>query len=478
MRSHLKFFVICIALLTLSGGFGVFIINKTGLVDFSVTNASEDYTIMAKFNDVVVEVNPSKYISDGLVDSSLLLNDMGIQTSDLDSVKIDTSSMLVNCDKKQYQLNIDEENLTKAMLKKTDFDGFVTVDIEEYFLDSSHQLYTACQKYESDLYEISLALEQTLGLDKFSIKNIFGLYKANESYSWKISNPVVLRENLEKLSMAYEVEPDPGRFEEFDEFIAVYTKHSVGEKLNVEDTIQYISIWINNRNVTFEPIIQTVDKITFETTKPVYDFSNKVGTGQTRIDLIREGQGNSAVYFAELGLEEIQKVVIMPDEEFSYIDEIAKQPGVNRTAEGRLIGDGYCNSTTTIFRAVLETGLPITDRSSHGKNIASYDWGYPINAVDSTFFAVEGSEIDLKFINDFDYPIMLVYEKAPDENNFQYHYVHVLTDSRAKKRSVELYDWKKWGVYSPTHFQAEFRRRVFDGDILKFEDSFTSHYVD
>ncbi len=197
---------------------------------------------------------------------------------------------------------------------------------------------------------------------------------------------------------------------------------------------------INNTEAPFVLPFETLNAPNIASTKPTYDFSNLVGSGQTRIDLIRNGQGNSAVYFAELGLEEIQKVVIMPGEEFSYLAKIAKQPGLNRTANVRLIGCGYCNSTTTIFRAALEAGLPITDRSSHGINIASYDFGYPINAVDATFYAVEGQEIDLKFVNDFNYPIMLYFEKTQDSNNYQYHYVHILTDSNAKKRTVELYD--------------------------------------
>ncbi|MCA9386838.1 VanW family protein [Candidatus Dojkabacteria bacterium] len=476
------YFLFCSLLLILIS-LSFFVLTKVGVIEISnasTVTLAENITVIFEVDTAFAEVNPSNYLSQigdyFVLDSVSLLFDLGINYSNSDYVSFDSSNRLINCKSNNYNVRLNEDDLSQKLIDSYSNETFSKINIEDYILGDTFELIKACKLYEQQFSEIYLTLENSIGLSRNIAEDVFGFYKNEDGYSWKIYNDLPLKNKLAEISERYNVEPFPGEIEEFDNFIAVYKLPSTGEKLSIDNTIEYISLWINNRKIKFAPIIESTSISEIQSNKPVYDFTNLVGTGQTRIDLIRDGQGNSAVYFAELGLEEIQKVVIMPGEEFSYLRQIAKQPGLNRTASGRLIGSGYCNSTTTIFRAALETGLPITDRSSHGQNIASYDWGYPINAVDSTFYAVEGMEIDLKFINDFDYPIMLYYEKSQDENDFQYHYVHIFTSSQASKRRVELFDWRKWDVYSPTQFKAEFKRKVWDGVNLLTEDGFYSRY--
>ncbi len=469
---------------------------------FVISNAQEvvyiplDSEVAVSFIGSEVEINPfvyikmidnnGTYINPGSlmpksytyeVNEELLFRNFGINLGNQNFAQIDESNRVINCENDTYYFVIDEQNFTKDLLDNLS-NGVNSIELSKYIAEGETEMLEVCKKFNSEIIQISTTLENSIGLDKTSVNSYIGLFNEKNDYIWDIYNHSLFDSYITKAKEKFTVAPFPGAFEEFDNFVAIYVKPINGKEINVEKTKDKISRWLNNRNSIIALEFDSVNINRNFNNKPVYDLTNLVGSGQTRIDLIRDGQGNSAVYFAELGLEEVQKVIIMPGEEFSYLKQIAKQPGLNRTASGRLIGMGYCNSTTTIFRAALETGLPITDRSSHGTNIASYDWGYPMNIVDSTFYAVEGSEIDLKFINDFDYPIMLYYEKEQDENNFQYHYVHIFTSSEAQKRKVELYDWRKWGVYSPTHFQAEFKRRVWENNNVKLEDSFFSRYID
>lgn len=440
--------------------------------DVSVTNIERH--LVVSLNNREIEIVPSSYLSypgeTSDLDSEKLLSELGITLSDSDYAYIETDGLLKNCELKKYNVRFDESKVIEGFsTDKLYLDQFITND----FLD----VYRGCLIYNNDFNEIRRYLSSNIWVDDLNVSSWIGLYLENDVYVWRISDESKLLSELNTIKSKFTIAPFTGIYEEFPTFIGMYSKPIDGRTIDVENTMTQVELWLRGDKESIEVEFSNV-VATKSTDKPIYDFSNLVGTGQTRIDLIRDGQGNQAVYFAELGLEEVQKHVIMPGEEFSYIEKIAKQPGINYTSAGRLIGNGYCNSTTTIFRAALEAGLPITDRSSHAQNIASYDWGYPINAVDSTFFAGEGSEIDLKFINDFDYPIILAFEKAQDENGFQYHYVHILTDSRAIKRNVELYDWKKWDIYSPTHFKAEFKRKVSENGVLRFEDSFFSRYID
>ena len=488
-----KFIVITFLLILISFLSLLFIfINKP--VYSEEKNIQSPKSIKIFLDDLEIEVNPSVYLK--LINSKgeyveyskikslssyeielnekLLFANFSINISDNSDIRLSPNNEILNCEYDNYKVDLNEHMLANDIL----INHKSYINIEDYILNSDLSLRAGCQKYSKEIYEIETNFNKLLSFSRATTREIFGLFKHGKSYYWKIKNKSKLIQSLTEIKNKLTVAPYTGAFEEFDDFIAVYELPVDGRSINVENSIHVISNWVNNRGSSLNLPFDKIKKEIYPTGKPVYDFTRRVGTGQTRIDLIRNGQGNLAAHYAELGLEEIQKIIIMPNEEFSYLKHIDKQPGLSVTASGRFIGSGYCNSTTTIFRAALETGLPITDRSPHAVNINSYNWGYPINAVDSTFLAIPGQEIDLKFINNFSYPIMLYFEKAQDQNNYQYHYVHIFTSSKAVKRNVELYDWRKWGIYSPTHFQAEFKRRVSENGRVILNDSFYSRYID
>jgi hypothetical protein len=401
-----------------------------------------------------------------------LLSNFGVTSSDSVSVYRDETGVIHGCQSMKFDITIDETTLLNDINSKSE------IDLAAYINPAAAHLVEACKEYNTKVNKIISEISDTFGINTNALGEIFAIATDDfGEYYWTLTDKTSIRNYLLDFKQDYDTEFVGGNFEDRGSFIALYSLPEKGRKMNVEVTLHFIEQWMNSDMKNPIQIAHVeVNPPAYLMGKPVYDFSKKLASGQTRIDLIRNGQGNDAVYFAELGLEEIQKVIISPGQEFSYLQQIAKQPGLNRTASGRLIGIGYCNSTTTIFRAALEAGFPITDRANHAQNIASYDWGYPINTVDATFYAVPGQEIDLKFKNDLNYPVMLVYEKTQDENGFQYHYVHVLTNSAAPDRQVELHGWRKWDEYSATQFKSEFKRKVTENANIIREDSFYSQY--
>jgi vancomycin resistance protein YoaR len=72
-------------------------------------------------------------------------------------------------------------------------------------------------------------------------------------------------------------------------------------------------------------------------------------------------------------------------------------------------GGGVCQVSTTFFRAVLNTGLPIIERRSHSYRVGYYEQDSPVG-LDATVYA---PSTDFKFRNDTNNHILIQTEFLP-----------------------------------------------------------------
>ncbi|MFA6251987.1 MAG: VanW family protein [Candidatus Paceibacterota bacterium] len=138
------------------------------------------------------------------------------------------------------------------------------------------------------------------------------------------------------------------------------------------------------------------------------DIKSENGTNFRIKDII----GQSSLSFAGSTAKRIKNItnasnainglLIKPNEEFSAIKTLSPIDGTNGYAKeivinGRDIkyeyGGGVCHLSTTLFRAILDSGLPITMRQNHSYNMPYY---YPAG----TDASVYDPKPDLRFIND------------------------------------------------------------------------------
>ncbi len=98
-------------------------------------------------------------------------------------------------------------------------------------------------------------------------------------------------------------------------------------------------------------------------------------------------------------------LLIPPGAVFSFnqhVGEITAEEGFQETkiimdgatADG--VGGGVCQVSTTLFRAVFWSGLPVVERLAHGYRVAYYEQGADVG-LDATVY---GPIVDLKFEND------------------------------------------------------------------------------
>lgn len=110
--------------------------------------------------------------------------------------------------------------------------------------------------------------------------------------------------------------------------------------------------------------------------------------------------------------QKINNTILNPGEEFSFNGVVGKRtaakgyeeaPIIKRTPEGpkkkKAKGGGVCQISTTIYNAVEECGLKVTERHIH-----SLDVGYVPRGDDAT---VSYGTVDFRFVNSRGNPIML-----------------------------------------------------------------------
>lgn len=133
------------------------------------------------------------------------------------------------------------------------------------------------------------------------------------------------------------------------------------------------------------------------------------------------GSGTSLYYHSipnrihnvELASSRVNGILVKPGEEFSfdkYLGDVSKTTGYATAyviSNGKTVlgdGGGVCQVSTTLFRALLNAGLPITERHAHAYRVGYYEEDSP-PGLDATVFY---PSVDLKFVNNTGNYILIV----------------------------------------------------------------------
>lgn len=233
------------------------------------------------------------------------------------------------------------------------------------------------------------------------------------------------------------------------------------------------------------------------TTAQVNNFGIKelIGKGESWF----RGSIASRVHNIKLASQRFNGILVGPGEIFSFnqaVGEIDPSTGYQQAyviKEGRTVlgdGGGVCQVSTTLFRAVLNAGLPILERQAHAYRVAYYEQGFQLG-LDATVFAPQP---DLKFKNDTPAHI-LVQTRVDPLNSKLIFELYGASDSRQVYISptriwdqtppppdlyqddptlpagvVKQIDWKAWGA------KTAFDWKVTRGNETLQERTFYSSY--
>ncbi len=148
----------------------------------------------------------------------------------------------------------------------------------------------------------------------------------------------------------------------------------------------------------------------------------------------------------EKGASIINRVLVAPDETFSFVKALGevslaagyKNAYIIRAGKTELdVGGGICQVSTTFFRAILNSGLNITERRNHAYRVSYYEEDMP-PGYDATVFIPSP---DLKFHNDTGHHL-LIQNTYDGVNKVLTYEIYGTSDGRV----TTIDNYRQWGA--------------------------------
>jgi len=204
-----------------------------------------------------------------------------------------------------------------------------------------------------------------------------------------------------------------------------------GKKINQTKLIDDLTMALDNPSNIPIVIEYEMMPATVKSDVTGYDFSTKISVGKSDYS---KGNYPNRVHNIKTALDFQDLTVIPAGEIFSYNKVLGWVSYGKGYVDGQVIfgnvsraaaGGGVCQTSTTMFRAAVNAGLPIVDRRNHSWDVSYYqDW----HGVDAAIYPP--GKLDLKFVNDTPGPI-LVHSRLDQKNEFAYFDLYGIDDGRS-----------------------------------------------
>lgn len=260
----------------------------------------------------------------------------------------------------------------------------------------------------------------------------------------------IIRERLEVLKDEIDKPAKNALFKFENNKVVSFRKEENGQELNIDSILTDIDRAVNSLRNEVEPKSIVIKPIII---KPDISLSSINNYGIE--ELIAEGRSDYShsipgrIHNVILAASKFNGVLIPPGKVFSFNDTVGDisaltgyQPAYIIKDGKTVLGDGggVCQVSTTLFRAALNAGLPIVDRSAHAYRVSYYenDMG---PGFDATVFS---PSVDLKIKNDTSSYILI--QTEVDENN---NLLFFRFFGKKDDRRVEISDPIVWDVVAP-----------------------------
>lgn len=226
-----------------------------------------------------------------------------------------------------------------------------------------------------------------------------------------------------------------------------------------------------------------------------FGIEEKIGHGVSDFS----GSISERIYNITLAASKFNGILIPPGKIFSFnetLGEVSALTGYKQAyviKEGKTVlgdGGGVCQVSTTLFRAALNTGLPIIERIAHTYRVRYYE-NDSKPGLDATVYA---PYVDFKFKNDTPAYILIEMEINKEKNQLFFNFygkkdsrkviISPITiwdvipppetqyqeDPALKKGVIKQIEWSAWGAKTSFSYQV-----VKEGKTI-FEKNFYSYY--
>jgi len=304
-------------------------------------------------------------------------------------------------------------------------------------------------------------------------------------------DPALLGQKLDSIGQEINIPPQDAKFVITENKVTEFTPSILGSELDKENSLLKIDQeFFANKNSQIDILVK--------------ESEPNIKTGDSNTLGVKELIGKGVSDFAGSHTNRIKNIknavnhlngLIIPPGEFSTIEAIGDVNASTGYFQEYVIkgdrtipeyGGGLCQIGTTMFRAALYSGLPITERRPHSY-IVSY---YKPLGMDATVY---GPHPDLRFMNDTGSNILLQIKIEGTQLTFEF---WGTSDGRKVEiTDPQLYNWtsqpadrlienpklkpgdKKLMETGRRGADAHFNRNITKADDTKTEEIFRSHYV-
>lgn len=323
--------------------------------------------------------------------------------------------------------------MTKEQVRKFYKDKNELIKTTFEFSNSKETVASISAKEIEFGYDDRLFAEQafSIGRSKNFLTDFYLILKAYTtgvylSPSYKYSQPK-LKEVLLTYSQSVEKKPTDAQFKFENGRVTTFQPSEEGQIVDWEDLDKKI-ISQGPNLFAFKPKVLEV-KIPIKILKPQISTENVNNFGIK--ELIASGSSHFAhsipqrIHNITLASSRINGALVAPGQTFSFnavLGDINIFTGYQQAyviREGRTVlgdGGGVCQVSTTLFRAILNAGLPIAERNQHSYRVGYYEQDSP-PGFDATIYY---PSIDLKFKNDTDHHILIQSSINYDEQKLEF----------------------------------------------------------
>lgn len=277
------------------------------------------------------------------------------------------------------------------------------------------------------------------------------------------------------LEIAKKIDKDPvdAKFKIEDSGIVNFTPEEKGIKIDPKKSTEIIIANIENNN-NFESSKEI--SLFWETSQPEIKTSDVNNLGIS--SLIGEGKSNfrgspkNRIFNINVATEKFNGILIKPNEEFSFIENLGPVDGEHGYAPELVIkkdktepefGGGICQVSTTAFRAAVNSGLKITMRRNHAYPVSYYN----PQGMDATVYIPRP---DLRFINNTPGHILIQTKIEGTELTFRFYGTN-------DERKIEIIGPKITSRGNDGSMKTTFTQKVFDrNENIIIDDVFNSSY--
>ena len=307
------------------------------------------------------------------------------------------------------------------------FGGKTQTDVKNYFEERNAKLDKAVLQLTSDYgiatvsakeinlgYDASLLSVQTVSLGRSSslisdisllLQAYFGGIHLSPTYTYSSEK---LNEYLDPIKTKVEKKPIDAQFKFENGRVIAFQPSEEGRTLDINELNKAI------HEKTLSVVTSTKPQI-ISIPIPIMILYPDITTEEANDFGIEEliGEGHSLFYHSipgriyniNLASSRIDGVLVAPGAVFSFnktLGDVSAFTGYKQAyiiQNGQTVlgdGGGVCQVSTTFFRAILDAGLPIIERTAHSYRVGYYEQDSP-PGIDATIFV---PTVDLKFKND------------------------------------------------------------------------------